>query len=338
MKKNPDNIIISRSDSIGDVVLTLPVATTLKKFYPDLKIAFMGKAYTKPVIKACKSVDEFVDVEDFMKGSITIDGKKPQAILHVLPVAAIANRALQVRIPLRIGTTNRMYHWVTCNTLVKLSRRKSVLHEAQLNLKLLKPLGITREFSLKEVGESFSLEGIEPLPERLAAFIQKDKYNLILHPKSQGNGREWGLENFIQLIRTMNANRYNIFISGVEKERQLIQPLFNEVGNFVTDITGIMNLGEFISFISHCDGLVASGTGPLHVAAALGKDAFGIFPPIRPIHPERWAPLGPRAKAFVLEKDCDLCKANKLPCQCISKVDPLLIKEALDNASFSLGK
>ncbi len=44
MKKLPVNIIISRTDSIGDVVLTLPVAAVLKKYFPEIKIGFMGKA------------------------------------------------------------------------------------------------------------------------------------------------------------------------------------------------------------------------------------------------------------------------------------------------------
>ena len=45
------------------------------------------------------------------------------------------------RIAERIGTTNRIYHWRYCNELVRLSRRNSVYHEAQLNLRLLAPLG-----------------------------------------------------------------------------------------------------------------------------------------------------------------------------------------------------
>lgn len=333
MNSIPANIIISRTDSIGDVVLTLPVATVLKESFPGIKIGFMGKAYTRPVIGACKSVDEFIDVNDFMTKTVTVLGEKPEAILHVLPVAAIAFRAKKLKIPLRIGTTNRIYHWITCNKLVKLSRKNSSLHEAQLNLKLLEPFGISREFSLAEVGSSFALENIQALPQKFASLVETDRYNLILHPKSQGNGREWGLKNFIKLIELLDTEKYKIFISGVEKERELLQPIFDAVGDKVTDITGLMNLNEFMSFIAACDGLIASGTGPIHLAGALGKDAFGIYPPIKPIHPRRWAPLGPKAQVFVLDKDCTDCKSNKMACHCIHEVNPAWLKDALDKAS-----
>jgi ADP-heptose:LPS heptosyltransferase len=40
-----------------------------------------------------------------------------------------------------------------------------------------------------------------------------------------------------------------------------------------------MNLSQFISVSYACDGLVTDSTGPLQIAAALGKYAYGIFPP-----------------------------------------------------------
>jgi ADP-heptose:LPS heptosyltransferase len=329
----PENILISRTDSIGDVVLTLPVAAILKKHFPKIKIGFIGKAYTKPVINACRFVDEFIDIHEFMYKKITVCNEKPQAILHVFPVADIARRAKQLRIPMRIGTTNRIYHWTTCNKFIKLGRKNSDLHEAQLNIKLLEVFGIHDIYPLPEIAQLSGLKKLQILEQGFAALISKDRYNLILHPHSQGSAREWGLKNFVELIQLLDKNRFNIFISGTQKERKQMQPLFDEAGEFVTDITGMMNLDQFISFINACDGIVSNSTGPLHIAAALHKDALGIYPPMRPIHPGRWAPLGAKAQVFVLNKSCVDCKKNKMSCHCITEIQPLSIKNALDKVA-----
>ncbi|MEP6749318.1 MAG: glycosyltransferase family 9 protein [Bacteroidota bacterium] len=337
MKSSPSNIIISRTDSIGDVVLTLPMAAVLKQYFPGATIGFIGKSYTKPVINACKYVDEFIDREDFLKKKVTICGNKPDTILHVFPDAAIAVRARKLGIRLRIGTTNRIFHWGTCNKLVKLSRRNADLHEAQLNLKLLEPFGCNTDFSLAAIGQLFGLENLQPLPDKFTSLLDTGKYNLILHPKSQGSAREWGLNNFISLINLLDKDRYHIFISGTAKERSLLDPLFEQAGNRITDITGQMNLDEFVSFIAKSDGLVANSTGPLHIASALGKDAMGIYPPMRPIHPGRWAPLGPKAKVFVLDKFCIDCKKKPDSCHCMMEITPAAIKTALEKASAHNG-
>lgn len=332
-----ENIIISRTDSIGDVVLTLPVAKVLKDRFPGITIAFLGKKYTKPVIKACENVDLFIDEKEFLTNEVLINGQKPSAILHVFPVSAIAKRALKLKIPVRIGTTNRLYHIYTCNKLVKLSRKNSDLHEAQLNLQLLRPFGIDKIFSLNEIAGLMGLTNIVELKPEFYNLLSSSKFNLILHPKSQGSAREWGLDNFSELIKLLDKERFNIFISGTQKERSLLQPLLEKEGNNVIDISGKMSLEQFIAFIAKCDGLVANSTGPLHIAAALGKYAFGIYAPMRPIHPGRWAPVGKNAQYFVLDKDCNDCRKNENECHCIKEVPPQWIKTALDKAFANIG-
>ena len=61
MNKQVNHVLITRTDGIGDVILTLPLAVALKRLLPHVKISFLGKAYTKPVIEACRAVDYFLD-------------------------------------------------------------------------------------------------------------------------------------------------------------------------------------------------------------------------------------------------------------------------------------
>ncbi|MEN9898335.1 MAG: hypothetical protein RLZZ66_1984 [Pseudomonadota bacterium] len=327
------NVIISRADSIGDVVLTLPLATLLKQAFPDLVIGFMGTKYTQAIIESCSAVDVFVDVEDFKTKEITLDGKKLECIIHVLPNKKIAFRAKELQIPLRIGTINRPFHWLTCTTFVRLSRKNSPLHEAQLNLKLLKPFGIRSDYSLKEIETLFSMTKVAPLPQKISSLLQSTKFKVILHPKSRGNGREWNLDHFISLIEMLDLDKFQIFVSGTANDKDAIQPLMDKVGERVTDIIDCMSLSEFVSFIDACDGLIASSTGPVHVAAALNKHALGIYPPIKPIHPVRWQPIGRNAQYFVVDRNCNACKPDKTSCFCMNEISPLQIKMALDAIS-----
>jgi heptosyltransferase-3 len=159
LQNNPV-ILISRTDSIGDVVLTLPLAGIIKQFLPKSKIIFLGRNYTKDVIALSEHVDEFVSYDDVLKlnASEQIETfKKLNAthIIHVFPVKEIAHLVKKAGIKNRIGTTNRLWHWFTCNIKISLSRKNSDLHEAQLNTKLLAPLGITKDFSLEELVSAY---------------------------------------------------------------------------------------------------------------------------------------------------------------------------------------
>ena len=333
MKWTPDNIILSRTDSIGDVVLSLPVAKVLKEHFPGIKIALLGREYTRQVANACDYIDQFIEYQEFLHHPVKIGGEPPQCIVHVLPERQVAARAKKLHIPVRIGTTNRLFHWKTCNRLVRLSRKNSPLHEAQLNLRLLEPLGIVQACSLEEIGQWYGLRPLPVLPEPESRLIQKGVYNLILHPRSRGSAREWGLHNFIQLIKALDPAVYRIFISGTKEEQKSLHPLFEAAGGRVTDLTGRLTLAELIAFIAQCNGLVACSTGPLHLAAALGKDALGIYAPLHSIHPRRWKPVGPKAQVFVVDRVCSDCKGMKAPCHCIEEVSWKSIRDELDRRS-----
>src|SRR6187431_374386 len=119
--------ILSRIDAIGDVVLTLPLAGILKKYFPESTVFFFGRTYTQPIINTCEHVDGFINYDEFK--ILTPTGKKKflsalqaDTIIHVFPRYDIARASKAAGIPNRIGTKNRIYHWFTCNKLVSLSR------------------------------------------------------------------------------------------------------------------------------------------------------------------------------------------------------------------------
>lgn len=332
---NPKSIIISRTDSIGDVILTLPLAGILKQFFPDLHIIFLGSTYTKDIVACSKYIDEFIDwqhIKNLTKNEAVAYLKNTNAdtILHVFPRKEIAALARKAGIKNRIGTTNRLYHWFTCNKLLRFSRKNSQLHEAQLNVKLLKPFGIEKEFNLLELAAFYGFESKIPVSENILSLIDKQKFNLILHPKSKGSAREWGLGNFAGLIEILPKDKFKIFVSGTEAEAQLMQSeILDKYKDSITNISGKYTLAEFISFISQADGLIAASTGPLHIAAALGKVAIGIYPPIKPMHPGRWMPIGEKADYLVTEKFCEDCRKTN-DCHCMRSISPETVKLKLE--------
>lgn len=329
-------ILLSRSDALGDTILTLPVAGIIKRhFQGRCRIIFLGRTYTEALIRACENIDDFINYDIFCLQSKkdrarVLSSSGADTILHIFPRPEIATAAFQGRIPVRIGTSHRYYHWWTCNRLLNLGRKNSELHEAQLNTRLLRGIGIDREFSLEELSTYYGLSRTGPVPERFRSMLTKDKFNLVLHPKSHSSAREWSLNQYRELIRWLPPEQFRIFITGTEKEKHLLRDWLPLLPDHVIDLTGTMNLAELIAFLNGIDGLVAASTGPLHIAAALGKRVLGIYPPIRPMHAGRWAPLGKYASFMSIDRDCSECRNHPHLCHCINEVGAQRVYGALD--------
>jgi heptosyltransferase III len=333
MRNNLKTIAISRTDNIGDVVLALPVAGIIRQYYPNAEILFIGNAYTQAVIETSIFVNRFIDRDELIANPDMLSKLNIDAIIFVFPDHALASLAHKANIKMRIGSFRKMYHLWNCTHRINFTRRHSNLHESQLNFKLLKPLGIPSVIEKSAIPSLYGMKKITVLPSRLNIFLDNAKFNLIIHPKSHGHGKEWPPQKYIELCNQLPTDDFNIIFTGSPKEREFIdehfKTLFDRFPN-IHNAAGEMNLAAFVSFIASADGLLASGTGPLHIAAALGKLSVGFFPPMAPVYSQRWENLG--EKAFHFELDHCLyhyqCRETNA-CKCIESIEVAEVKSLL---------
>ncbi len=325
-------ILLSRVDNIGDVILTLPMAGVLKSEL-ECEIYFLGKSYTQAIIEPSKFIDYFINYDTLLQKTPLeqlqyIKSLGLDVAVHVFPNRHLSKLFKMAKIPQRIGTSHRIYHWFTCNKLLNLGRKNSNLHEAQLNIKLLNPIIGDKNITLKEIAKFNDFSKIKELPEQFLQLTDASKINIILHPLSKGSGREWGLENFGKLIEILSQSNFKIFITGTKEEGVKMEYFLKKYKDQIIDTTGMFNLNEMVAFIASVDGLVACSTGMLHVAAAVGINAVGLYPPLRAISPTRWAPLGINASYIVKDKNCTDCKKSGV-CLCMTSITPREVYEKL---------
>ncbi|MEO6524542.1 MAG: glycosyltransferase family 9 protein [Mucilaginibacter sp.] len=307
---NIKHILIHRIDAVGDVVLTLPTCIYLKQVIPEVIISFLGRGYTKPIVDACSAVDHFIDHDELVlmteqEQIANIRARNIDVIVHAFIKTTVARLGKKAGIPIRIGITSKNSHFLYCNRLIRLSRGKSFLHEAQRPIFLLRAIGIDHVPTQGTLAYSYRdhFKPATELPERLSQHLKADKFNLILHPKSNGSGREWHMDRFKALINKIPASKFNIIITGSPKEALLFEDWVKDMPANVTDLSGKMSLAELVAFIFKADGLLASGTGPVHIGAASGIHTLGLFPISWAMNAIQWAPLG--RKGQHIESDSD---------------------------------
>jgi heptosyltransferase-3 len=326
-------IIVSRTDRIGDVVLTLPLCGLLAKEL-DAEVLFLGRGYTTPVLEACDAVsrilnwDTVADAGPDAQAALLKDAGA-DAILHVFPRPLIATAARRAGIAKRIGTTHRIYHWWTCNSLVRLGRRGSDLHEAQLNVQLAGRLLKRVDYSPTELASFGKLTPRVAVPERAARLLTRDRINIALQMTTRGSSRDWRPERWRELIGALDQSKYRLFVLGTVEERAQVADLLASAPPHVVDLTGL-DLRELIAVLAKMDGMISGSTGPVQVGAAVGIPTLTLIPPTRPIHPGRYAPLGARAEYITPATECAACAAGSTPCSCM---DAVLVRDVVERVA-----
>ena len=321
------HLIISRTDAIGDVCLTLPTLGWLKSLHPEWRITLLVKAYAAPVAQACRWVDTVAVLPEQMNtealGQWLRDLQADQ-IVHVFPHRQLAKAAKLAGIPKRSGVWGRVYHWFNCNNKTWLSRARSTHHEAYLNLLLVSRLLRLPAPSVAMLSQhALDWSGLRPA-QALAGAAQ----SVVLHPYSRGNGREWPIGHFAQLAHLLVQHGWQPVIGGTQADAQTFATHQHLFPAECLHVMGQDSLAEYMQRIGSSAALVASGTGPLHLAAALGRPCVGLFPPKPNVGQSRWGAIGPASTNLQLPGPCDTACSNH-DCACMSAITPAQVWQAL---------
>ena len=313
MNKELKNILLVRTDRIGDVVLTLPLAGMIKKHYPECKVSFLVRNYTKDILINHPFVDENV-ILDEEKGSANIfsnqkriSEKKYDACIIVNPTFKISLILFLSGIRKRIGTGYRWYSFLF-NEKVFEHRKYAEKHELEFNVNMLQKIGIDESINEKNV-----LYNLQVDKESLV-YIEKVLYDesidlekplIIIHPGSGGSSIDLPINKFIELIQKLNEEQVQIIITGNNQEIDICNQL--AVSKSIKNFAGKFNLTQLTALISKANVFISNSTGPIHIAAALGKFTVGFYPKILSCSKERWGPYTEKKLVYIPELDCKNC-------------------------------
>ena len=108
-------------------------------------------------------------------------------------------------------------------------------------------------------------------------------------PGAVGPSKRWPY--YADLARRLATQGHRVWVIGGPGEKELAAEIVRAAAPDIRDLTG-PDLRNAILALAAADAAVSNDSGLLHVAAALGTPAIGIFGPTSPWH---WAPLNPIA-------------------------------------------
>lgn len=342
MPAYPRRILVCRIDNLGDVVMVFPALRWLKSQYPDLRVEMVVRDYAQALTQRCPWVDR-VWLPQEVAQAVAAHEPAPDAVFHLQSTRPLLRDCAQWGIGLRVGNLLRSAHWFRCNRWVWFSKRRMRSHESALSWRffgavferapgaeqwasLLKQEGWLSAGALAKTALAATADARPQHPPLPAT----RRLRVLVHPGSNGNGRQWPLPHFAQLVRSLHESGHTVSVTGAAAERPALAGWLSQLPPGVEDLVGRLPLPAFIDLIGHADCLVASGTGPLHVAGASGVHAVGIFPPLLHIGTLRWRPIGPRVTTLQTPAP-DPCNkgCSNLDCSCMAAVTPAQVLAAV---------
>ncbi|MFA7287939.1 MAG: glycosyltransferase family 9 protein, partial [Melioribacteraceae bacterium] len=234
--------------------------------------------------------------------------KKFDVVICAYPTFDLAWLLFLSRIPMRIGTGYRWYS-LLFNKRIYEHRKYGLKNELEYNAGLLSPLGITEIPTPRNV--SFNLQPDQKSEQIVDEFlsslgIKTSKKIVIIHPGSGGSASDLPKSHLKELLNQL-AHKLDcvILITGSPAEKELAS--YFVVENNVYNAAGLFNLSSLMALIDRASLIIANSTGPIHIAAALGKFVVGFYPKGQTTSPIRWGPFTERKLIFTPVGECLNC-------------------------------
>ena len=307
------NLLLSRPDRIGDVIITTSCLAPLReKLGPDARLFFLAQEPMRPLLEGHPLLDGFISLtQDRHALAATLRACRADALVHLNPAAACQLAGRAAGIPRRIGYRHRW--WLDALTLTDPMpdhRRAGARHEAEYGFDLFAPLGIPAPppetlRARVHIDERWRAT----LDAKLAAagFDPVARPFVVLNPGTFSPTVRWPVERFVALAERIRGELglAVVLVAGdahdasVVEMRQRLGPAAR-AGDLL-DLSGQLNLGELGWLLRVARAHVARDTGTGHLAAAVGCPIVALYGRVGPIYgPVRWRALGDPARITLL--------------------------------------
>ena len=305
-------ITLIRQDHLGDLVLTTPLIRALGMARHS--VTFVARRSSLPVLEGNPHLERVIALEDivpsFPKQSWKIGSavRDLQPDLVMLPHAKPASLLIGLRSGY-FGKVMTMWGGGWSRLLFCRSLRSGLpdypRHISDIWLDLARAInapqqGLQPEISLNEEERQFTRK-------QLSARFGSRKI-VVVHTGFSGNTCNLPIGVYADLVeQLLKSTDIGIVLSGISQERIAFQSVLSRFdGNpRVWNAMGELALREFCSVISESSLVVSVGTGPMHLASALGIPTVSPFCRKIGVCSRVWGNLG--ASSTVLEPPAEIC-------------------------------
>jgi lipopolysaccharide heptosyltransferase I len=292
------SLLIVKMSSIGDVVHALPVATALRRRYPQLRISWAVEEWAAPLLADHPAIDRVIVFPPMRWGNLgeawtralaravrALTSEAYDVCLDLQGLAKSSLLALLSRAPLRLGTWDQREGAGFVSQSVP-SRRER-LHVVDDYLQCAVFLGAAAD------PVAFDLL----VPEQAATAIAQKLWGMhirlevpliVINPSASVAWKTWKVDAWARVVGAL-ADAGEVLLVGSHDQVARHAEVARLASRRPHDLTGQTTLAELIALLDRCAVHIAPDTGSAHIAAALGRPVVGLY---GPTPPWRKAPYG----------------------------------------------
>ncbi len=341
------NILMVKTSAIGDVTHTLPALNSLRKRFPNARITWLVESDSAEIVAGHRALDSVLVCErklwrkklrklEFVATAREIFAfiKKLRSCEYdlVIDFQGLLKSGILVffaRGARKIGFGPGMQHSEGSHIFYneRIPAVSMEHHAVDRYLMLLSAIGVPTE----KVEFDFPIESSDRDYVRMllkGKGVENDDKIAVINPVARWETKLWDPVLFAETADRVAKKGYKVFFTGAKSDADQIDDIVSMMTERAENIAGKTSLKQLGAFYEKAEFVVATDTGPMHIAAALGTPAVALFGPTASW---RTGPYGNGHGIVRIEKHCAPCFKRECPhIECMKKITPDMVMEAVE--------
>jgi heptosyltransferase-1 len=322
---SPGRILVIRRRAIGDVLVSLDVARSLREAWPQARIGFVVDRPAADLVEGHGFVDEVIvyDRARYSSGSLSMRLRHtlhwlrklrewgPELVIDLLGTPQTAVWTALTGAPLRVGPRRSWRSWAY-NRRVQPQRRARFAGDRFLDW--VRCLGV----------EPGRWRPHAPLAAVAAAAHvpvgSEDRPRVILNPSATWPAKAWPTASFAGLARLLDPS-CEVRVAWGPGEEALRDAIVERSAGTAVALPPT-SLPELGGWMRRAALVVTTDSGPKHLAVAMGTPTLTLF---GSTNPAGWQPPGTRHAWMTEPVDCHPCDLTECPVAghpCLDRLAP----------------
>ena len=286
----PEKILIIRFSSLGDILLSTPLISLLKKQFPETQIDFLVKSEYAELVKHHQALNRVIEF-DASAGFAGLRRLKKQLLQQHYRVVIDIHRNLRSRY-LTTGVSlfsgqrvrvlgvkkNQLKRFLLVKLKINLyrGRGKRILPVWEKYIRAAAPLGIALENPGIRI---FLPPAAEKKAEDYLNTLPPGNWKIAVAPGAKHFTKRWLPEYFAELIRRLHEEyALSCILVGGEDDREVVGKILSVLPPGVAvSAAGQFSLTETAALLKNMDLVISNDSGLMHLAAAFQKPTVAIF-------------------------------------------------------------
>jgi ADP-heptose:LPS heptosyltransferase len=266
----------------------------IRKMYPEAEITVLVRNYNYDIVKNLPYISRVVKIDDYKQRELLekIEYFKSDLFIALFDNDFVSELAKRSRAKIKVGPYSKLKSFFIYNHGIRQKRSKSIKHEAEYNLDLVRK--VNPELFDKNFEINCDLHLDNSNREVAEAFYKscniKGK-SIVVNPFMGGSTKNLRDEEYCSIIKEVLRRKEDLdvilTVHHTDNDRALAlkECIGSDRVHIFANMAGILNTA---AVIERCDLYFSGGTGPTHIADALKKEMVAFYPDKRNKGIVRW--------------------------------------------------